>query len=197
MSVQSARVCCLLAASLGLLAGGCAKRTDAPVHEQPKTATGEPQALAMTISLPKSKWQAGETLSIDVTITNAGESTLYIDTVQPSLGFQGTLVDQAGKEYGVLITRIEGSFGLVHRDFFREVPGNGTFELTLTPTNIHDFATPQSHAWLKLLKGNFRLQLSYSSDSAKYWDRQRDAYVELPGAWTGKVISNEFEFEVE
>ena len=156
------------------------------------------EPLKLSIALPQQVWREGERLRIKAVLHNGGKEAISVNTGQPSLGFQATVVDAQGKEYGMLITRVQGSFRQTLKQDWRLIEPTESIELMLEPKNLHDWDSPQSHTWPSPIPGSFRLTVNYSHFDSTYWDRAQEKAIEVENAWEGKKIkSNEVTFQVK
>lgn len=153
--------------------------------------------LRMRVVSKDDKLIAGKALELEVTLSNISSRSLYVNTGQPFSGFQCRIFDSDGKFYWGYISQIQGSFGPLLREHFVEIEPSHSTNLSLRVKAIKDFDSPKSHSWAGVFPGRFLLTLTYSSQDTSYYDKEERRAVELPNVWTGRIISNSIELEVQ
>jgi hypothetical protein len=167
-----------------------------PFARQP-LGTPSDSRLNMSISVADKTMVEGQPLILNVKLGNNSAHALFVNTEQAEAGFQARIFDSSGKFYWGRITRLDGSFGLVLREHFQRIDAGKSITFALPVKAIADFDSPQSHVWRTVFPGSFRLSLCYSSDSISWYDKAAKKQETIPDAWTGSLVSNVLQYEVE
>ncbi|MEW6359318.1 MAG: hypothetical protein AB1696_23485 [Planctomycetota bacterium] len=146
-------------------------------------------SLQLTVSLNTDSLTPGQPLHIRAKLANQSSTDVFVNTGQPTIGFQCRIFDSQGKFYWGPVSRIEGRFGPVHKEHFTKIEAKQSVTLPFHVKTIRDVGEPESHIWTSVFPGRFLLTLTYSHDG-EYPTK------DLPTAWTGQLVSNSIEFQV-
>jgi len=186
----------LLGAELAQFAEQQLARGLGPFARKPSEIPSDSR-LHMSISVADKTMAEGQPLILNVKLANHSSDALFVNTEQTMAGFQARIFDSSGKFYWGRITRLQGSFGLVLKEHFQRIGPGKSITFALPVKAIADFDSPQSHAWQNVFPGSFALSLYYSSDSTSWYDRATKQQEDVAEAWTGAIVSNVIQYEVE